>query len=93
MQLGDEVLIAGPGDVLRKPRHQWHAFWNAGDEECRFYELITPGAFAEYFAEIEPALNAEPPDFDALAAVRARYALEMDMATMDSLVAEHGLVA
>jgi quercetin dioxygenase-like cupin family protein len=93
VQLGDEVLIAGPGDVVRKPRHQWHAFWNAGDEECRFYELITPGAFAEYFAEIEPALNAEPPDLEALGAVRGRYALDMDMESRGRLVAEHGLAA
>jgi quercetin dioxygenase-like cupin family protein len=92
-QLGDDVLAAGPGDVVRKPRHQWHAFWNAGDEECRFYELITPGAFAEYFAEIEPAFGAGPPDFELLAAVRDRYALDMDMATMERLIAEHGLVA
>jgi len=92
-QLGDEVLVAGPGDVVRKPRHQWHAFWNAGDEECRFYELITPGAFAEYFADIEPAFGDGPPDFELLGAVRERYALDMDMATMERLIAEHGLVA
>jgi mannose-6-phosphate isomerase-like protein (cupin superfamily) len=30
--LGDEVVIAGPGDLLFKPRNQWHTFWNAGDE-------------------------------------------------------------
>src|SRR5688572_10758268 len=28
--LGDEVLIAGPGDLVFKPRNQWHTFWNAG---------------------------------------------------------------
>jgi quercetin dioxygenase-like cupin family protein len=91
--LGDEVLVAGPGDVVRKPRRQWHAFWNAGDEEVRFYELITPGAFAEYFAEIAPALNATPPDFDALGAVRERYDLDMDMTSVERLIADHGLMA
>jgi quercetin dioxygenase-like cupin family protein len=92
-QLGDEVVIAGPGDVVRKPRHQWHAFWNAGDEECRFYELITPGAFAEYFAELAPQLNAQPPDFGGVAAVQARYELAMDMDSIGRLVAQHGLLA
>src|SRR3954464_12588921 len=29
--LGDEVVIAGPGDLVFKPRNQWHTFWNAGD--------------------------------------------------------------
>src|SRR5205085_4270839 len=25
--LGDEVAVAGPGDLIFKPRHQWHTFW------------------------------------------------------------------
>ena len=33
--LGDEVLIASPGDLIFKPRNQWHTFWNAGDEPAR----------------------------------------------------------
>ncbi|MGZ4279049.1 MAG: cupin domain-containing protein, partial [Solirubrobacteraceae bacterium] len=33
--LGDEVVIAGPGDLFFKPRNQWHTFWNAGDEPAR----------------------------------------------------------
>lgn len=27
-----EVLTAGPGTWLIKPRGQWHTFWNAGDD-------------------------------------------------------------
>ena len=30
--LGDEKIIAGPGDLVFKPRDQWHTFWNAGDD-------------------------------------------------------------
>src|SRR5919197_6254610 len=30
--LGDEVVEAGAGDLVFKPRDQWHTFWNAGDE-------------------------------------------------------------
>src|SRR4051812_3482935 len=33
--LGDELLEAGPGDLVFKPRGEWHTFWNAGDEPCR----------------------------------------------------------
>jgi mannose-6-phosphate isomerase-like protein (cupin superfamily) len=91
VKLGDDLLVAGPGDVVRKPRHQWHAFWNAGDEECRFYELITPGAFAEYFADLEGPLGQQPPDFEALGAIRARYELDMDMESAGALAAAHGL--
>jgi quercetin dioxygenase-like cupin family protein len=42
VQLGDEVLEAGPGDLVFKPRGVPHAFWNAGDEPARLLELISP---------------------------------------------------
>jgi len=29
--LGEEVVEAGPGDLVFKPRDQWHTFCNAGD--------------------------------------------------------------
>jgi mannose-6-phosphate isomerase-like protein (cupin superfamily) len=37
--LGDEVLVANPGDLVFKPRNQWHTFWNAGDEPTRILEI------------------------------------------------------
>ena len=33
--LGEQVLIGEPGDLIFKPRNQWHTFWNAGDEPAR----------------------------------------------------------
>src|SRR5215213_9144532 len=30
--LGDDVVYAETGDLVHKPRDQWHTFWNAGDE-------------------------------------------------------------
>src|SRR3954471_6741294 len=92
VQIGDEVLEAGPGDTVVKPRGIPHAFWNPGDEPVRFLEMITPAGFEQYFAELEPILAvAGPPDFEALGAVMARYALSMDMDSMPRLIAEHGL--
>ena len=42
--LGDQEVVAGPGDLVFKPRGQWHTFWNAGEETTRVLELITrPG--------------------------------------------------
>jgi quercetin dioxygenase-like cupin family protein len=40
--LGDQVLKAGPGSLIFKPRHQWHTFWNAGDTPARILEIISP---------------------------------------------------
>ena len=91
-QIGDVEVEAGPGELVVKPRSVPHAFWNPGDEETRVLELISPAGFENYFAELAPLLAAAgPPDVEALAQVQARYALEMDMSTIDSLVERHGL--
>ena len=91
-QVGDEVIVAGPGELIRKPRGVPHAFWNAGDQEARLIELISPAGFEAYFAEMAPILNADgPPDVAALAAVQVRYGLTMDMSSVDRLAREHDL--
>ena len=51
--LGDDVVEAGPGDLVHKPRNQWHTFWNAGDEPCRILEIISPAGFERFFAELD----------------------------------------
>jgi mannose-6-phosphate isomerase-like protein (cupin superfamily) len=50
--LGDEVLTAQPGDMVFKPREQWHTFWNAGDEPARILEIISPAGFEHFFDEL-----------------------------------------
>lgn len=91
VQIGDEVLEAGPGDTVVKPRGIPHAFWNPGDEPVRFLELITPPDFAQYFKDIAPLLSTMPPDVEALGAVMARYEMSMDMESMGPLIEAHGL--
>jgi mannose-6-phosphate isomerase-like protein (cupin superfamily) len=34
-QLGADIVLADVGDLVFKPRGQWHTFWNAGDGPCR----------------------------------------------------------
>jgi mannose-6-phosphate isomerase-like protein (cupin superfamily) len=90
--VGDEVVDAGPGELVAKPRGIPHAFWNAGDEPAVVLETISPGGFEQYFADLAPLLaHPGPPDFAALAAVQARYELEMDFASMDELIERFGL--
>src|SRR5215210_4536850 len=50
--LGDEEVYAEVGDLVFKPRDQWHTFWNAGDEPCRILEIIAPGGFEGLFADL-----------------------------------------
>jgi len=90
-QLGDEAVFADPGDLVFKPRGQWHTFWNAGDEPARLLELISPAGFEQYFREIGELVSAGPPDPEKRAVISAKYQLEVDPDSVPRLVEEHGL--
>ena len=77
--LGDDVVYAEAGDLVFKPRDQWHTFWNAGDVPCRILEIIAPGGFENYFDEIVDATARGPLDFEWLGGLAARYGLEVDL--------------
>jgi len=87
--LGDEVRYAECGDLIFKPRQQWHTFWNAGDQPARIVEIISPAGFERYFEEMIEL----PPDADPATrvAVGARYGLEVDPGSIPRLCDEHGL--
>src|ERR671912_115168 len=89
--LGDEVLEAGPGDLVYKPRGQWHTFWNAGDEPCRILEIISPAGFEQFFAELGPVATGGAPDPEAMGELCARYALDIDPDSPPELCARFGL--
>src|SRR3954463_7075472 len=90
--LGDEVLEAGPGDLVHKPRGEWHTFWNAGDEPCRILEIIAPGGFEQYFAELLDMGGVAAADPEALGALCARYELDMQPDSVPGLLERFGLV-
>jgi quercetin dioxygenase-like cupin family protein len=46
--LGDEVVNGEVGDLIIKPRDQWHTLRNAGDEPARIFEIISPAGFERY---------------------------------------------
>jgi mannose-6-phosphate isomerase-like protein (cupin superfamily) len=91
VQLGDEVLEGGPGDLVVKPRGIPHAFWNAGDEPARLLELISPAGFEGYFRALAPLLAAPERDEVAIGAVVAAHELDIDFSTIPTLVERHGL--
>ena len=87
--LGDEVIYGNVGDLIFKPRGQWHTFWNAGDQPARILEIISPAGFEQYFREMMALpQDATPAD---RAAIAARYALEVDPQSIPRLIAEYGL--
>jgi len=89
--LGDDVVEAGPGDLVHKPRNQWHTFWNAGDEPCRILEIIAPAGFEQFFREPDALGGALRADPAALADLNARYGMEMQPETVPGLLERFGL--
>jgi mannose-6-phosphate isomerase-like protein (cupin superfamily) len=89
--LGDEVVEAGPGDLVWKPRGQWHTFWNAGDEPARILEIISPAGFEHFFGELLDAGSAVAAAPEVLGALCEKYALEMQPDTVPGLVERFGL--
>ncbi len=89
--LGDDVLEAGQGELVLKPRGQWHTFWNAGDEPCRILEIIAPAGFEGFFAELVDLGGVAQADSATLGALCERYALEMDPASVPGLVERFGV--
>src|SRR5688500_14932047 len=84
--LGDEVLVAEPGDLVFKPRNQWHTFWNAGDEPARILEIISPAGFERFFDELVDMGGVTQAEPQTLADLCARYELEMDPDSVPGLV-------
>ena len=89
--LGDEVVEAGPGDLVFKPRGQWHTFWNAGDEPCRILEIISPAGFERFFQELSDLGGVIEAGPEAVAELSERYGLEMQPETVPGLLERFGL--
>ncbi|MGH9574715.1 MAG: cupin domain-containing protein [Candidatus Acidiferrales bacterium] len=84
--LGDDVVFAKPGDLVFKPRNQWHTFWNAGDEPASILEIISPAGFERFFSELSDlggVTNVEP---SMLSRLCSRYALEMKPESVPELL-------
>jgi mannose-6-phosphate isomerase-like protein (cupin superfamily) len=89
--LGDEVVEAGPGDLVHKPRNQWHTFWNAGDEPCRILEIISPAGFEDFFRELDGLGGAIAADPEQLAQLNDKYGLVMQPESVPGLLERFGL--
>lgn len=89
--LGEEVLTAGPGDLIFKPRNQWHTFWNAGDQPARILEIISPAGFERFFDELVDLGGVTGADPQVLGALCERFGLEMDPSSVPQLVERFGL--
>jgi gentisate 1,2-dioxygenase len=89
--LGDDVVVGGPGDLIFKPRGQWHTFWNAGDEPARILEVLSPAGFERFFDELVDLGGVTKAEPHILGDLCARYELDMDPDSAPGLVERFGL--
>ncbi len=87
--LGDDEVVAERGDLIFKPRNQWHTFWNAGDEPASVLELISPAGLEQFFRWL--GTLSEPPDPETLAQMAAPYECDADMDATMPIMERHGL--
>src|SRR5207253_967490 len=89
--LGDEVVEAGPGDLVFKPRNEWHTFWNPTDEPTRILEIISPAGFERFFDELVDLRASGEFDLKRFAELRERYGLEMQVESIPELLERFAL--
>jgi mannose-6-phosphate isomerase-like protein (cupin superfamily) len=74
-RLGDEIIVAGPGDFVNVPKGVIHNFRNFSDEPLKMILTFTPAGIEKFFEEtLERALDLTQDCPDNLAEVGARYA-------------------
>lgn len=89
-RFGEEEVVAGPGDLVFKPRAEWHTFWNAGDTPARLLEIISPGGLEELFRWLDQLTEELSPE--RMQAKAGEYGCSLDMEATMALVQKHGLV-
>ena len=92
--LGGELVRAGPGSLVLKPRQQPHTFWNQGPGVTRILEIISPCGFEHLFEAMGEVLAASPSqsDLDALVLMaEQRYGLTFDFSSLEVLKQKYGV--
>jgi len=87
--LGDTEVFGEKGDLVFKPRNQWHTFWNAGEDPLVVLEMISPAGLERLFRSFGE-LDGEP-DPQKMAEMAAQYGCELDFGATFPVVERHGL--
>jgi mannose-6-phosphate isomerase-like protein (cupin superfamily) len=86
---GDDEVFAEAGDVVFKPREQWHTFWNAGDGPAVILEIISPRGLERLFREMHELGDALDPE--RLAQMAGSYGCDVDFDRTGAVIERHGL--
>ena len=59
---GSDEVVLEVGGYISKLRGELHTMWNAGQDEARMIEVITPSGFEHFFRALAEVLESGPPD-------------------------------
>lgn len=91
-QLDDEVFEAGPGDLVRMPRGQWHCFWNPGEEPARAQVIISPAGYEQSLEQMAQHIpEGAPPDMNAVTAIAQEAGVELNLPGWMDVIRRQGL--
>ena len=91
-RIGDQVLTAGPGAYILKPRGIMHTFWNATDRPARLLEILSPAKFEQFFEAMGDLVKHPGPDTpQRLAELSAQHSNTISMDWVDELKATYNL--
>jgi quercetin dioxygenase-like cupin family protein len=91
---GDREVVLGAGGYITKPRGEAHAMWNAGPEQARMIEIITPAGFELFFRDVVDMLESGEEDPERGAALATSYGLSFpDTPWLADLIARYNLNA
>jgi len=92
VQVGDEVIKAGPGAYVVKPAGVRHTFWNESERPVRFLEITTPGGIETFYREVSGVIDARgKPDMTAIKKASLNHGLEFEMASLMDLLDRYGV--
>jgi quercetin dioxygenase-like cupin family protein len=87
--LGDQEVFGEPGDLIFKPRGQWHTFWNDSEEPAVVLEIISPAGLEDLFKSFEHL--TEPPTPEVMAGLAGKYGCDLDFEATFPLIQRYGL--
>ena len=74
-RLGDEEIVAGPGDFVHVPRGNVHCFQNRGEAMARIILTFTPSGIEKFFEEtLQRVEDPSTGPTEPIEVVAARYA-------------------
>lgn len=90
-QVGDQVVDAEPGSLVRAPRGVPHTYWNPGPGPATYLEMFAPGGLERFFEETADLLAVDAPDLGAILELPSRYGLELLWDSVAELQQRHNV--